>query len=266
MAHSHRRAKNRDKKLQKKRTRLRDVEAELTVEELAEFEEPYIAPGYVGKPKGSRMHTWIRGHWTKGLTHKQCCQILQLQPDFQAETSHLENWWIKRGHGAMKTITATPEAVEVEYDWGKSKFEFRNYINTKSTSVPVYRASVMKSLGRHPYISRKGQHRPPPIPRRRHWRFIRRANDYLRAYSLFDTPLALQASASASGEGVYAFIERSRRKYKSHRCVGEQQFKFTTHDDPNDQVAPQDDERCERYLVRYRTVISIDEQVRKFLE
>ena len=135
------------------------MSVELTDEELEEFTEaknPYVVYGYVGKPKGSRMHTWVRGRWTKGLTHKQCCQILNSQPDFKLETSQLEKWWICKGHGAVKTIKSTPECVDLEYDWGKGKFEFRNHINTKSTSLPIYRASVLKSLGRRSYISRTG--------------------------------------------------------------------------------------------------------------
>ena len=155
----HRRADLRAKKLSKKRVRLRDESAELTEKELEEFTEvknPYVVPGYVGKPKGSRMHVFLRGHWVQGLTHKQLCVILSSMPDFKLETSRLQKWWISKGHGTIKTIVSTPESVEVEYDWGKSKFEFRNHINTKSTSLTTYRASVMKSLGRHSYISRTG--------------------------------------------------------------------------------------------------------------
>ena len=247
-----RRQRKRELKLSKKRTKLRDMEAQLSAEEEAEFEVDFIVPGYVGKPKGSRMHTWMRGHWTKGMTHEQCCLILNLQPDFVQETSHLEKSWLRKGHGAVKTVTATPECVEVEYDWGKSKYEFRNHINTKSTSVPVYRASVMKSLGRHSYISRSGSLRPPPLPRKRHWRFIRRANDYLRAYSLFTTPLALKTAAGKSGVTLYALIEKSRRRYKTHRCVGEQDWSFTTKDVSDDQLSSFDDDHCERYLIDNR--------------
>lgn len=157
--HTCRRDRARESKLTRKRRRLRDTEITLTEEELSEFSEevtPYVIPGFVGKPKGSRMHVFRRGHWTKGLTHKQCRSILKLQPDFQQETSRLEKWWLRKGHGTVKTIVSTPECVEIEYDWGKSKYEFRNHINTKSTRLEVYRASVMRSLGRHAYISRTG--------------------------------------------------------------------------------------------------------------
>ena len=251
--------------MRNKRRRLRDLEIELTEEEEAEFLGPFIVEGYIGKPKGSRIHVWYRGRWQKGLTHEQCCAILMVQPDFKQETSRLEKWWIGKGHGAQKTIKSTPECVEAEYDWGKSKYEFRNHINTRSTRVDVYRAAVMRSLGRHAYTSRTGQPRPPPLPRRRHWRFIRRANDYLRAYSLFKTPLALQTVAEASNTTLFALIERTRRQFKSHRCVGEQEFKFTSVDDPDDQLSPEDDLHCERYLIKDRSPFDLGKAISTYL-
>lgn len=271
---------------------MRDMSVTLSEEEEKEFsdENPFIVPGYVGKPKGSRVHTFLRGRWRAGMTHKQCCIILNAMPDFKMETSRLQKWWIEKGHGSVKTITSTPESVEVEYDWGKSKYEFRNHINTKSTSVPIYRASVMKSLGRHSYISRTGeiithvfscvcayslshvcvcitgQLRPPPLPRRRHWRFIRRANDYLRAYSLYDTPRSLEKASAHDDVTLFSLIEKTRRAYKSHRCAGEQEFSFTVNDDERDQIAPEDDVNCERYLINPRPLITIDEQVDRYLQ
>ena len=263
-----RRAQLRETKLTKKRTLMRDLEATLSEEEEAEFTEaanPFVVYGYVGKPKGSRMHVWCRGRWTAGLSHKQCCAILNDQPDFRMEKSRLEKWWIHQGHGAVKTIVSTPETVEVEYDWGKGKYEFRNHINTRSTKLDVYRAGVLRSLGRHQYISRAGVPRPPPLPRRRHWRFIRRSNDYLRAYRLFKTPLSLRAGADSANSTYYKLIEKTRKIFKAHRCAGEQEFKFTTSDDPNDQVTPDDDTLCERYLTTFRGSYSIDDQVTTFL-
>ena len=62
---SHRRSLLQERKLNRKRVKLRDMTAELTEEEKREFIEeanPFIVPGYVGKPKGSRMHTFLRGH------------------------------------------------------------------------------------------------------------------------------------------------------------------------------------------------------------
>ena len=263
-----RRSHLRDVKLQKKRTSMRDVEVELTTEELDEFSEvsfPLVVYGYVGKPKGSRMHVWSRGRWRKGMTHSQCCKILSCQPDFMLETSRLEKWWIHEGHGATKTVTSTPEAVEVEYDWGKGKYEFRNHINTQSTRLEVYRTSVLRSLGRHQYISRSGVLRPPPLPRRRHWRFIRKANDYLRAYSLFTTPLSLRKDADKANATLHGLIEKTRKRFKSHRCAGEQEFGFTVSDDPNDQLTPEDDLLCERYLIDDIPHSSIGDQVSVFL-
>ena len=260
-----RREKLKRKALKRKRLKLRDPEAELSLIELKEFNSPFIVQGYVNKPKGSRVHTWLRGHWRQGLTHEQCCLILNAQPDFLLEKSRLEKWWLCKGHGSTKTTVSTPESVEIEYDWGKGKFEFRNHINTKSTKLEVFRAGVLRSLGRHSYVSRIGQPRPPPLPRRRHWRFIRRANDYLRAYSLFQSPRDMQVKADKDNVSLFSLIEKSRRIVKSHRCVGEQEFKFTASDDPNDQVSPEDDVLCSTYLVRDRAIVDICERVDQYL-
>ena len=94
---------------------------------------------------------------------------------------------------------------------------------------------------------------------------MRRANDYLRAYALYDTPRALETASSHANVTLFAFIERSRRSYKSHRCVGEQEFAFTVNDDDDDQISQEDDLRCERYLIDPRPLVSIDRQVDMYL-
>ena len=132
----------------------------------------------------------------------------------------------------------------------------------------------MTSLGRSTYTSRTGVTRPPPLPRRRHWRFIRRANDYLRAYAYFDkgypTPRVLHEAAAATNDSLFNFIEKTRRVFKSHRCAGEQEFSFTTRDDEGDQVIGDDDVNCERYLIENylnnQPNISMDDQVDAFLQ
>ena len=138
---------------------------------------------------------------------------------------------------------------------------------TKSTRLEEFRASVLRSLGRHSYTSRTGQRRPPPLPRRRQWRFIRRANDYLRAYSLYQSPRDMQVMADKQNVSLFDLIEKSSRNIKSHRCVGEQEFTFTVCDDDNDQVSPEDDELCATYLVSDRPSADIlCEQVNRYLK
>ena len=60
-------------------------------------------------------------------------------------------------------------------------------------------------------------------------------------------------------------MEQTRRIFKSHRCTGEQEFSFTTRDDPNDHVAGSDDINCEKYLTQDRDVFPIDDQVDVFI-
>ena len=75
----------------------------------------------------------------------------------------------------------------------------------------------------------------------------------------------MQVKADKYNISLFALIEKSRRTVKSHRCVGEQEFKFTVSDDPNDQVSPEDDMLCATYLVRDRVPVDICEQVDTYL-
>ena len=145
-----RRVVKKAKKLADKRKKLRDPDVTLTDAELEEFDEnanPLIVPGFVGKPKGARVHVWLRGHWREGMTGKMCFAILKQQPDFKLETSRLFKSWLTKGHGAQSTIPGTPETVTVEYAWGTGKYEFRS-VTHKSGPSP------------HPTLTRIPTHIP----------------------------------------------------------------------------------------------------------
>lgn len=264
-AEQQRRHSKQQSKLRSKRRKLRDCTAELSVEELQEFDTPFVVPGYIGKPKGSRVHTWLRGHWQRGMTHKDCVALLNLQPDYQLETSRLSRSWTSRGHGCTMTPPGHCECVDEEYAWGKSKYEFRNYINTKATSSRVFKKSILTALGSTAYTSRQGLMRPAPLPRRRLWRFQRRANDYVRSYNLFKTPFSLTAAADKAKCSLHDLIERTRKTYKRHRCTGEQDFSFTTRDNDDDQIAPHEDKECHTYLINGRPSIDIDKLVYEYV-
>ena len=55
---AHRRQTQKEKKLKRKRLKYRDIEVQLDEDELAEFDAPFIVEGFVGKPKGSRVHSF----------------------------------------------------------------------------------------------------------------------------------------------------------------------------------------------------------------
>ena len=122
---------------------------------------------------------WELGHWQPGLTLACCRRILRELPDFKLETSELSNLWRSRGHGFELGVKCHPEMAGcgIEYCWGKvslyarvtvcacvfvcllmfvyvcvcclqGKYEFRNFINTKTTKRAKLIASVSTALGR----------------------------------------------------------------------------------------------------------------------
>ena len=116
-------------------------------------------------------------------------------PDFRLETSELSNLWRERGHGFELGVKCHPEMAGcgIEYCWGKvcvfllvachllsahtyvlvyrvcthtqGKYEFRNFINTKTTQRERHTANVLTSLGDKEYEVRYTKRkRPAPIP------------------------------------------------------------------------------------------------------
>ena len=115
-------------------------------------------------------------------------------PDFKLETSELSNLWRARGHGFELGVKCHPEMAGcgIEYCWGKvrvfllafhccvgvfivrvlcvcvcvqGKYEFRNFINTKTTKRELHTANVLKALGDKPYEARyTKRERPAPLP------------------------------------------------------------------------------------------------------
>ena len=126
-----------------------------------------VCAGYVGSAKGAKQMLWERGHWRPGLKLACCLKILKDMPDFRLETSELSNLWCKRGHGFELGVKCHPEMAGcgIEYCWGKGTYEFRNFINTKTTKRERHIANVLTSLGDKEYEVRyTKQKRPAPLP------------------------------------------------------------------------------------------------------
>ena len=125
----------------------------------------------------------------------------------------------------------------------KGKFEFRNYVNTKSTKRETQMANVLTALGDKEYEVRYTQkRRAAPLPlfrvRRsvchvctgptclyaystRTHRFDRKCRDYERAYLCYNTPRSLHRAASDKGTNSgYQVIKKLIQKVKAHRCTG----------------------------------------------
>ena len=132
----------------------------------------------------------------------------------------------------------------------QGKYEFRNFINTKTTKVDKQVASVLTALGRVDFEVRYSKKRraaplplfrtrryartttqhtltnthspPPPIPTRR---YDRKCRDYKRAYLKFSTPRALHRASQTDNDSGYKVIKKIIEKVKAHRCTGALQSK-----------------------------------------
>ena len=240
------------------------------------FTRCMFVAGFVGSAKGGKQMLWERGHWRSGLTLACVRKILKEMSDFKLETSELCNLWRGRGHGFELGVKCHPEMAGcgIEYCWGKvrlpllacrracllcvrvqGKYEFRNFVNTKTTKRERHTANVLTSLGDQPYEARyTKRERPAPLPlfRVRRYvhaclnprahthahthRFDRKCRDFKRAYSKFETPRALHRAAQDKKSSDYKFIKETIKRIKSHRCTGALQTRVCVDEDsPNSQ-------------------------------
>ena len=111
------------------------------------------------------------------------------------------------GIGMEQTPKAHPELAGrgIEYCWGKSKYEFRKHNNFVS-SKENFEKRVMAALG--------------SVTLKRSRAFLRKANDYKRAYRMLIDGAGVDAAAQ------YADIEKMRALVKTHRCTFDQDYKF----------------------------------------
>ena len=225
---------------------------------------------------------WELGHWQHGLTLACCRKILKELPDFKLETSELSNLWRNRGHGFELGVKCHPEMAGcgIEYCWGKvccfaclcvcvcfymcihvcfymcvclqGKYEFRNFINTKTTKREKLIASVLTALGRVEFevrYSKKRRDAPLPLFRTRRYvrvsilfyfilfyfyaqkRYDRKCRDYKRAYVKFATPRALYRATQVDNDSGYKVIKKIIQKVKAHRCTGALQSKVCKDDE-----------------------------------
>ena len=174
-----------------------------------------INPGYVGKAKGLRQVLWERGWLCPGKKYTMkgiivngtidpttsLVQIMANCSDFRNERTLMEELVEERGHEFDKSPKCHPELAGdgVEYDWGKSKHDFR----AKNDGVPLHlRAHIKASFA--------------GLTRERRFLFSRKARSYKRAY------LALargEGELESNGAAPFAEIERLSKQCKTHRCA-----------------------------------------------
>jgi len=98
----------------------------------------------------------------------------------------------------------------VEYSWGKAKFEFRHNNDY---------SPIKENLERRVYAALA------TITTSRSRNFLRKANDYKRAYRI----LAEQGEEGAVAAAEFADIEKIRKQVREHRCTYDtydQDYKF----------------------------------------
>jgi hypothetical protein len=183
-----------------------------------------MVKGYEGAPKGIKDVLFERGwlnpqveYTMKGTngadgildeaTSLEC--IMASCEDFREETTAMHEFMELLGVEMEKTPKGHPELAGcgVEYGWGKSKYTFR-HINNYSSNKVAFMKIVRQSLA--------------SVTLERARRFLRRANDYKRAYR------ALAEGAGAEAVAAYADIEKLRKESKAHRCTFDQDYKFIT--------------------------------------
>jgi hypothetical protein len=133
--------------------------------------------------------------------------VLSVCPDFHYERTALQNVVESRGHILLPSVVCTRETAggEIEYAWGKLKFE-QLQENEKASSLEsgVKFIARVKNLCKSILI----------LSMSRIFRFQRRARDYIRLYiSTFFRECATAPS--------YADIERMKKKQSTHRNIME---------------------------------------------
>ena len=114
----------------------------------------------------------------------------------------------------------------------QAKYEFRNFINTKTTKREAQIANVMIALGNEDFKVRySGKKRSAPLPLFRARRFDRKCRDFERAYMCYKTPRSLHRAAAEGTDSGYKIIQKIIQKVKAHRCTGALQSRVCMDDD-----------------------------------
>ena len=135
--------------------------------------------------------------------------------DFRNETTEMAELLAKLGVQMEQTPRKHPELAGegVEYSWGKGKPEFRRSHDYNPNAASLERR-VRAALDSSTVLTR---------PRIR--KFIRRGNEYKRAYRELENGQQVDAGASA-GSVTHTDIEQMKRDVKAHRSTKDQDLKF----------------------------------------
>ena len=182
--------------------------------------------GYVGKAKGLKdvlfERGWLNpanlgGYTIKGVKGAEgifvdstsVAKLMAECEDFKTETTAMHDLMEVLGVEMDQTPKCHPEVAGrgMEYCWGKGKYEYRKHNTFAAGKVPFEKRvhAALESVD---------------VTRLR--KFLRKANDYKRAYR------ALNLAAGAAAAVSYADIEKMRALSKTHLCTYDQDRKFIT--------------------------------------
>ena len=135
--------------------------------------------------------------------------------DFRNETTEIAELLAKLGVQMEQTPRKHPELAGegVEYSWGKGKLEFRRSNDYNPNAASLERR-VRAALDSSTVLTRS-----------RIRKFIRRGNEYKRAYRELENGQQVDAGATA-GSVTHTDIEQMKRDVKAHRSTKDQDLKF----------------------------------------
>ena len=117
----------------------------------------------------------------------------------------------------------------IEYCWGKSKFQFRRYVNTESPNYNILEGSVRTSMGSKKYLGEDGLVHSAPLPLSQIFTFVTRARRYRNTYGSYRTKKEiLDAAKNDDDNTTFGLIEKELKTAKRHRCTMDKSYMFVT--------------------------------------
>jgi hypothetical protein len=143
--------------------------------------------------------------------------ILANCDDFRHEVSAMAELMKGLGHDMDQTPKKHPEFAGrgVEYSWGKAKLYFRRN-NDYNSNAEALEKRVRAALSNEVLTLRRTR------------KFLRRANEYKRAYRDLADIQAGAATNCPEGGVTHKDIEEMKKQVKAHRCTLDQDKAFIT--------------------------------------
>ena len=194
------------------------------------FERGLLDPGLLASKKGHKEYT-LDGPLIDGVRDKSRSlrALVGNCEDFLQEVTAMYELVVDiMGDGFEQTPKGHPEVAGegVEYEWGKSKMDFRR-TNNYDPNVQRFERRVRQSMCTVDIPKAqtwdKVADKIAVLPKRRVRKYRRKANEYKKAYRIIDNKVEGEKGAGAA---TYVDIEKLRKKCKAHRCTEHQDYAF----------------------------------------